>query len=386
MVKEIVYFLPDVDAGVTSIVRNLLKFRPKSDIYYKVILTRQLEREAVIIKDQFNVDEQIVFTYSKFENLYAVCKRLKIYISSENSIIVSNDGLELRMVQLLKMPNPLVYIIHGDFKYYYGLVHNNAGIIDQYIAYSEYTKKQLYQLVNPTNNIIKLLYYPVPEKETISKIDKTTDLLFVGSFTERKGVQYLHQIFNSIKNMLSNVNFVLVGSGEMEGQLKAQFSSEPNVVFKGQLKNDDVIKEMQNAKVLLFPSLSEGLPNVVVEAMKAKCIPVCSDIPSGIPDLIEDGITGFRVPIGDVEEFSKSALSLLKDEEKRNIMASNGFKKASIMFQPQQNAEYYEQLILDTQRTKKRYCQKTVGGILNQPHLPNNLVKFVRKLKISSKL
>ncbi|MBJ7879165.1 glycosyltransferase family 4 protein [Gelidibacter salicanalis] len=385
--KEIIYFLPDTDAGVTSIVRNLLKYRPESNLHYKVIFTRQLEREAVYIEDQFNVDEQIVFSYSKYENLYTVSKRLKAHISNSEAILVSNDGLELHMVQLLKLPNPLVYILHGDFKYYYGLVDHNQGVIDQYIAYSQFTEKQLYTKMDANNHDkIKLLYYPVPETKLQQDPNKKTDVLFVGSFNERKGVQFLHQIYKSIQNTISNVNLALVGSGELDAQLRAQFSSEANVVFKGQLKNDDVVQEMHNAKVLLFPSLSEGLPNVVVEAMKAKCVPVCSNIDSGIPDLIDDNITGFRVPVGDIRLFSESAIILLKNEDVREKIALNGFGKACQMFQPYQNAEAYETLIVSTKPQLKVYRTKALGGFLNRPYLPNKVVTFIRKLNISPKL
>ncbi|WP_434037646.1 glycosyltransferase family 4 protein [Formosa sp. 4Alg 33] len=384
---EIIYFLPDVDAGVTSIVRNLLKYRPKSDLKYKVIFTREIERESVYIKDIFNVDEQIVFKYSKHENLYAVSKRLKSYVTSSDSILVSNDGLEMRMVQLLKMPNPLAYIIHGDFKYYYGLVNQNQGIIDQYIAYSKFTEEQLYTKIDSSNhNKVKMLYYPVPEIKSSLQTDKPTDLLFVGSFNERKGVQFLFKIYKAIQAKLPHVNFVLVGSGEMDAELKAQFSLEPNVLFKGQLNNSEVTQEMQKAKVLLFPSLSEGLPNVVVESMKAKCVPVCSDIPSGIPDLIDDKVTGYRVPIGDITLFSNSAIDLLENEESRSSIAKNAFNKAYSMFNPVKNAEHYEDLILKIEPKEKLFLNQTLGGILNQKYMPNALVTLIRKLNLSPKL
>ncbi|WP_159022669.1 glycosyltransferase family 4 protein [Formosa sp. L2A11] len=384
--KEIIYFIPDVDAGVTSIVRNLLKFRPQSNIHYKVIFTRQIERDSVYIEDQFNVDEQIVFSYSKYENLYAVVKRLNKHVSKA-SVLVANDGLELRMVQLLKLPNPLVYIIHGDFKYYYGLVNQNQGIIDQYIAYSKFTEDQLYSKIDSCNHSkIKMLYYPVPETNSLPDEDKPTDLLFVGSFNERKGVQFLFKIYKTIQAKLANVNFVLVGSGEMDAELKSQFSLEPKVVFKGQLNNSEVIQEMQNAKVLLFPSLSEGLPNVVVESMKAKCVPVCSDIASGIPDLIDDEITGYRVPIGDITLFSTATIDLLQDKEKRNTIAENGFNKAYRMFNPLTNAEHYEDLILKIEPKEKLFLNQTLGGVLNQKYMPNALVTLIRKLNLSPKL
>ena len=385
--REIVYFLPDSDAGVTSVVKNLLKYRRQSDIYYKVILTRLMEKEAVYVKTELDADEQITFTYSKYENLYTVCKRLQKHISSPESVLVSNDGLELRMVQLLKLNNPLVYIMHGDFKYYYGLINQNQGIIDRYIVISKilYTKVSK-TLLKENKHKLFLEYFPVPEiKQNLEQL-KNIDLLFVGSFNERKGIQFLFSIFKKIQAELPDVNFSLIGSGELDTDLRSQFIEESNVHFLGQLGSGEVASKMQQSKILLFPSLAEGLPNVVVEAMKSKCVAVCSDLPSGIPDLIDDTITGFRIPIGDTSRFSLRAIDLLNNEDKRNKIALEAFNKATEMFQPNKNADKYETLIIGTKSQNKIFTNKTLGGVLNQLYLPNVVVKLIRKLEISPKL
>lgn len=210
--KEVIYFLPNADAGVASVIRNLLKYRPQSDVYYKVILTTLIERKSNLIKDQFNADEQIVFEYSKNENLYAVCKRLKKFISNENSILVANDSLELRMVQLLRMINPLVYIMHGDFNFYYLQVKTHYGIIDRFISISQYITQQLAEKTGCLDKI-NTAYFPVVDINLSSKDNqKDIDLLFVGSLNMRKGVQFLNPIFKNIQKKLPNVKLTIVGS------------------------------------------------------------------------------------------------------------------------------------------------------------------------------
>ncbi|QDO93690.1 glycosyltransferase family 4 protein [Formosa sediminum] len=387
MKKEIIYFLPDSDAGVTSVIRNLLKYREKKDIYYKVILTQLIEKESVHVKHKLDADEQIVFKYSKYENLYAVCRRLKKYITTSKSVLVANDGLELRMVQLLKLKNPLVYIMHGDFRYYYGLIKQNQGIIDRYIVISKVLYTNVLKILKEEDkHRVSLEYFPVPEINQKNKQLKDIDLLFVGSFNERKGVQFLLSIFKGIQKQFPELNFSLIGSGELNHQLREQFSTESNVRFLGQLTGPEVAIKMQQSKILLFPSLAEGLPNVVVEAMKSRCVAVCSDLPSGIPDLIDDKITGFKIPIGDITGFSNIVIELLLNQKKRDEIALNALNKATEMFQPQKNADNYEGLIINTKPYKKLYSNKILGGILNQSYLPNALVKLLRKLELSPKL
>ncbi len=385
--KETIYFLPDSDAGVTSVIRNLLKYREKSNIYYKVVLTRLIEKESVHVKTELDADEQIVFKYSKYENLHAVCKRLQKHISSSDSVLVSNDGIELRMVQLMKLKNPLVYIMHGDFNYYYGLINQNQGVIDRYIVISKNLYSNVFKILKQENtDKLFLEYFPVPEIIQNQEQLKDIDLLFVGTFNERKGVQFLYSIFKEIQLKYPDVNFSLVGSGKLDEELRTQFKAESNVFFLGQLKTNEVSIRMQKSKILLFPSLAEGLPNVVVEAMKSRCVSICSDLPSGIPDLIEHEITGFKIPTGDTESFSQCAIHLLGNEVKRNKIASNAFKKAIDMFQPNTNAGKYEKLILSTKSSNKNFSNRTLGGILNKSYLPNVLVKKIRKLHLSSKL
>ncbi len=385
--KEIIYFLPDDNLGVASIVRNLLKYRPKSNNHYKVIFTRQIERKAIHIEDRFNADEQVTFCYSKYENLYAVFKRLKKHIPSEDTIIVANDGLELRMVKALKLKNPLVYIIHGDFNYYYMLAVQNQGMIDRFIAYSQYTLQRLQEkllLVNQSK--IKLEYYPVPELKREQTKTKDIDLLFVGSFSERKGVQYLKEIYVKAAEHVKNIKFSIVGSGEHEAHLKDDFNDYESVNFLGQLNNKEVFEVMERSKVLIFPSLSEGLPNVVVEAMKAVCVPVCSDIKSGIPDLIDHGVNGYKVPIGDTFVFAAYIVQLLQDHGLRCQLANHAKNKAYGMFNPTKNALAYQQLITQTTVTEKYFPSYALGGVLNQPFIPNVFVKLIRTLEISNKL
>ncbi|TRZ44983.1 glycosyltransferase [Robertkochia solimangrovi] len=387
---KVIYILPDVDAGVTSIVRNLLKFRDKTaGINYKVILTREIERNSNHVDYKLDADEQHVLTYSKYENLYAVFNRLKREIQSPEDIIVANDGLELRMINALGIKNRVVYIIHGDFEYYYGLIRKYGGIIDKIIAYSSEIEVKVNKLVADLNFSIEveLNYYPVPEIEIKKDFERSIDLLFVGTFVKRKGVQYLLQIYQKLRSENVHFNLHLVGGGELEKELFDAFRNEKSVVFHGLLSNDKVIEIMKMSKVLLFPSLSEGLPNVLVEAMKAGCVPISHDLPSGVHDLIDHGVTGYIVNIGAIDEFSAYAESLLLNQNIREDISVRTSSKMNDMFEPFENAKKYEKTILGTSGKKiKVYNKINEGGFLNKPFMPNFFVKVIRRLKLNSKL
>lgn len=383
--NEIIYFLPDADAGVASIIKNILKYKKNNEIIHKVCFYYKKNRNTNRIKDNYNVDEQIHFEYSGKENLYSVFNRLKKYIKSENSIIVASDNLEIRMANALKLKNPLVYIIHGDFQYYYQIAKRYQDIIDMFITYSKHNHDTLLTHLDPQNHKkVKLIYYPSPQIKTIRKNilkDGVIKLIFVGYLIERKGIQFFKPTIDELIKRGVNFEFSIIGSGQEEKKLKKQFKNYENVKFIGQLKNENVLKKYEEHNILFFPTLSEGLPNVLVEAMKSKCVPVVSDIPSGIPDLIEENINGFKIPIGDYKIFADKIEYLYKNPELLEQLGQNAKNKADKMFSPSQAEAYETEILNSTKQTKEKiYKRLPLGGILNKPYLPNFFVKTIRSI------
>ena len=145
---RIVYFLPDVDAGVSRIVKTLLKYRrPNKEITYAVVLFRGEGGYTNTSDDDFNADEIIRFRYKREENAWSVFKRVSTALSSDKDIIVGNDGFEIKMVAALKLKNPVVYIMHGDFPDYYSIAKLYHPVIDCFITYSNKIEQELKKIL-----------------------------------------------------------------------------------------------------------------------------------------------------------------------------------------------------------------------------------------------
>lgn len=82
----------------------------------------------------------------------------------------------------------------------------------------------------------------------------------------------------------------------------------------------DVVACLKSADVLIFPSRTEGCPNVVMEAMAAGCAVVASDI-APCRDLLEPRVSGILCPVGATDEFASAAGELLADPNKRQAMS-----------------------------------------------------------------
>lgn len=166
---RIVYYLPDIDAGVSRIVINLLSFRPKNPaIKYAVVLIRCKAITEKPITEKIPGDEVIHFTYHAEENAFHVLKRLKKTLKSDADIIVGNDGLEIKMVATEKLKNPVVYIVHGDFPSYYSLIAQYYPLMNCIVAYSNKIEKTIKEIGGVDPAIVHKIYYPADIKPSLS--------------------------------------------------------------------------------------------------------------------------------------------------------------------------------------------------------------------------
>jgi glycosyltransferase involved in cell wall biosynthesis len=380
---DIVVFNINTNAGISSILRNIIQYKPESEIGYKLILYSFEENRLNPVND--NWCEQVErIQFSKNDNLFHTIKKLKKQINPD-SIIIANDISELRMAALLKLRNPLIYIIHGDFETYYKHCEFFQDYMDLIISYSKHIADKLKTKLKPENvDKIKLIYYPVPEIEVFAKHNGIIKIVFAGSLTHRKGVDVLPLIIAELNNSNIKYQLTIIGSGEEEEGLKQQLNQNKNVIFAGQKSNDDVIELFIQSDILLFPTRSEGLPSVLIEAMKAGCVPVTSNIKSGIPDVVEDGINGFMLDTNEPDQFAKKIIELANSPETLKTLRNKAIEKANKMFDPYKNAKaYFDAFLSVTHKHTIPIAKIPKGPILNQSFLPNWFVKNIRKLKIN---
>ncbi len=114
--------------------------------------------------------------------------------------------------------------------------------------------------------------------------------IYAGKIEERKGIGYLMAALREMPGRA--FRFLAIGDGSMEGVLQGFGGIE----FLGYRRN--AAEYIKASDFLVLPSLYEGLPNVILEAM-AVGTAVVSTRASGIPEIIEDGVSGLLVPPGD---------------------------------------------------------------------------------------
>jgi glycosyltransferase involved in cell wall biosynthesis len=234
---------------------------------------------------------------------------------------------------------PLVVTFHGgdatkDEHYRPGLVptifqrrcaalQHEAALI---ICVAEYVRDRLVARNFPAAKLKVIRYGVDPEEDYDSpRPAKRPYLLFVGRFVEKKGIGHLLEAVRALECEDTAVDLVLVGDGPMAQALKRQASGLGCVQFLGWLSNQEVRRMMKGALAICVPSVaartgdSEGLPNVVLEAM-ACAVPVIGSAIAGIGEAVEHDRTGFLVPPADSSAIAAAARCLLGDPALRRRM------------------------------------------------------------------
>ncbi|SYZ73063.1 putative Glycosyl transferase group 1 [Candidatus Zixiibacteriota bacterium] len=142
-----------------------------------------------------------------------------------------------------------------------------------------------------------------------------------GRFSREKGQVYLIKAAEQTLKKNDRLRFLLFGDGPDWTKVKniiVQEHLEDKIICPGFEKN--LLGCIKAADILVNPSLSEGLPNIVLESMALE-VPVIATAVGGVPELIKDGFNGLLVPKADARSLSEAIIKLARDRELRRKYA-----------------------------------------------------------------
>ncbi len=150
-------------------------------------------------------------------------------------------------------------------------------------------------------------------------------VLFVGTLRPVKGAEYLIRAFDIVRRNESGFKLLMVGDGEQREFLEnlvKELDLYDIVTFVGKVPNEKVPQYLKASDVFVLPSLSEGFPNVVLEAM-ASGLPVVATRVGGMSEIIKDHINGYLVDAGDPDGIAEKLQLLLEDEKLSEQISTN---------------------------------------------------------------
>jgi N-acetyl-alpha-D-glucosaminyl L-malate synthase BshA len=168
-------------------------------------------------------------------------------------------------------------------------------------------------------------------------------LVHVSNFRPVKRVADVLAIFDRVRRVVP-ARLLLIGDGperSLAERLARQKGSEERATFLGNVAAVETI--LPATRLMLLPSDSESFGLAALEAM-ACGVPVIGTLAGGLPEVVEDGRSGFLRPVGDVEGMAEAALALLRDESLWQRFSAQARLRAERDFPTQAMVERYRAL------------------------------------------
>ncbi len=300
-------------------------------------------------------------------DLVRVIRERRVAILHTHEFFMNTVGL----VASLSTGVPLVATVHGK-NYYadrfrrrvaYRLVGRFAG---QMIAVSENIRSFLAEQVGIPSDQIRVVPNGIaldeePPRERLSALrtalglDQDSKVVgTVGSLYPVKGHTYLMDAIAPVVRRFAHVVFLIVGRGGLREELEARacgLGIARHLRFLGH--REDVRDLLALCDVFVLPSLSEGMPLALLEAMAAGLSCVATKV-GGISEVVDHGKTGLLVPPGDSHALAESIMTLLEDRTLARKMGGCARDAVARRFSLTKMVQAYQEIYAELVRTRER--------------------------------
>jgi glycosyltransferase involved in cell wall biosynthesis len=143
-------------------------------------------------------------------------------------------------------------------------------------------------------------------------------LLYVGTWLDRKGVYYLAEAFRMLSGKVPSAHLTVAGCLVPEGVVRKSFepTTQDRLTVVPFVARDEMPSLYAAHDIFVFPSLVEGMPLTLLEAM-ASAMPVVTTETSGMQDVVESGVNGLLVPPADSERLASAVERVCRSKELR---------------------------------------------------------------------
>ncbi|MEM1582888.1 MAG: glycosyltransferase family 4 protein [Candidatus Bathyarchaeia archaeon] len=197
----------------------------------------------------------------------------------------------------------------------------------------------------------KILIGPLYVEKTFVKTrevrDRDISIGYLGSLDERKGLDKLLHIFFYASRLLPNLKILIGGFGPYGKVLEDLSKKDPRIKYLGVLNDAELPFFYNSVRLFVLLSTSEGLPNVVLEAM-ASGTPVLATAVGGLPDLIEDCYDGFLIkPDYDIREVAIKLAEVLGNVDGLERVSERAISKILKEYSYESALRRYKKILME---------------------------------------
>tara|TARA_Y200000002_G_C22685533_1_gene665829 strand:- start:2447 stop:3580 length:1134 start_codon:yes stop_codon:yes gene_type:complete len=261
---------------------------------------------------------------------YAIPHAYAAYMGKK---MLEDQGLEIPMITTLHGTD---ITLVGSHPFYKKAVQFSINHSEYVTAVSQSLKDDTERLFEITSDIKvipnfidlqKIKFRDVPCEKIQIAAENELIITHISNFRPLKRILDILKIFKIIKDGL-NVKLLMVGDGP-EKERAIHYCKvnqlEKDVLFVG--KSNEIDNILCFSDLFLLPSEKESFGLAALEAMAHGVPVVCSDI-GGLPEVIENGISGFLCPVGDINVMAEKVNYLLSDKERLKLFKSQAYQSS----------------------------------------------------------
>lgn len=329
--KPVIFTLPDWGiSGVNTLVEILVLDLIDRGYDAYILFTRNFSLEAEGVSPRVPYR----FLNPKGDGFRGIWKSLKIYLElSAPCIFVPNyDYIASALSPDLSNDVGILGVLHSDDLEHYEHGYRLGRYWNQTISVSQLIHDKMVDLNPAMQNRLSVVYNgverPVSEIHEIQKFP-TFSMIYTGRIVQyQKRVLDFIKIIEKFEKVYPNFLFTFVGEGSelmaLENGLKT-FIESGKVRLLGRLDRSRIYEELSQSHVFTLFSDFEGLPVSLLEAISLGCVPVLTNIQSGIQEIIQDRVNGLISPIGDVDKFVENLLLLASNSDLWQRLSNEAF-------------------------------------------------------------
>jgi len=323
--------------GVNIFSANLVRGLQERGVASHILLTnrKQFDRKPMELPTDIPVYDLPVAEHASYPVRWQAMTR---YLEAQSPCIyIPNYDFDHSCVSpTLSNKVGIVGIVHSDDPQHYEHVCRLGRYWNKIVAVSNVIAEETAAKEPSIAKRLVTIPYGVPMADCLP--ERSTDpnaplkIVYCGALKQnQKRILDLPEIVQALQNRRVPVELTIAGGGPTKQQLidKSKHLVNQGVIrFIGIIPNERVPALLEQNDVFIMTSEFEGLPNALLEAMGQGCVPVVTNIKSGIPELVQEGFNGYRVPVGNIQMFAERLAILQRDVNLRSEMSRNAYSVA----------------------------------------------------------